>query len=136
MIGYAEGRVPAIRIAASRGLGTMRLSEIDIVGADAPAFDLSGFALPRTRPYNLIPSPLVRALRPWIWVCPEMSPEWGCLGERCALCVRSCPVGAIEMIDGGPVVDRRACVECLCCHEVCPEQAVRVRFSRLAKRLA
>jgi uncharacterized protein (DUF362 family)/NAD-dependent dihydropyrimidine dehydrogenase PreA subunit len=136
MMGFREGSVPTLRIAAERGLGVASLRDIQVVGVEPSSFDLSGFALPDTRFMNLIPDFLVRALEPWIWICPEMSKEWGCRGEACGLCVRSCPVGAVAMEDDRPVVARRDCIECLCCHEVCPEQAVRVRFSWLARRFA
>ena len=136
MMGYRDGRVPTTRIAAERGLGVADRARIDVVGDDPGSFDMSGFELPETRGFNFIPGFLVRALRPWVWVYPEMSKEWGCRGDACGLCVRSCPADAIEMTSSGPVVDRKVCVECLCCHEVCPEQAVRVRLSWLAKRFA
>jgi len=136
MMGIAEGRVPTTRIAAERGLGAARADEIEIVGEDPASFDLEGFALPRAGLLNLIPSFIVKGLKPWIWAIPEMSEEWGCRGEACALCARSCPAGAISMVSGYPVVSRAKCVECLCCHEVCPEHAVRVRLSWLAKRFA
>jgi uncharacterized protein (DUF362 family)/NAD-dependent dihydropyrimidine dehydrogenase PreA subunit len=135
LMGYRDA-VPTVRIAAREGLGEGRLEAIDLVGEPLDAFDLSGFRLPRTAFLNLVPTFVVRALRPWIWTWPQMSKEWGCIGAACGLCVRSCPVEAISMTADGPVVDRRACVECLCCHEVCPEQAVRVRLSWLARRFA
>jgi uncharacterized protein (DUF362 family)/NAD-dependent dihydropyrimidine dehydrogenase PreA subunit len=134
MMGYRDGGVPTIAIAEARGLGTADPRAIEIVGDDPASFDLSGFALPGTRAYHFIPTFLVRALRPLIWAVPEMSIEWGCRGDACGLCVRSCPAGAVTMTGAGPVVDRRACVECLCCHEVCPERAVKVRLSWLARR--
>jgi ferredoxin len=114
----------------------MRRGDIEIVGEDPAAFDLDGFELPGTTMLNFIPSPVIRALRPWIWIYPEMSKERGCRAEKCALCVRSCPVRAIEMTGSGPVVDRKKCVECLCCHEVCPEDAVEVRLSWLASKFS
>lgn len=136
MMGCRERAVATTRIAAGRGLGVGERARIDVVGEDPASFDTKGFVLPETRGFNFIPGFLVRALRPWVWAYPEMSKEWGCRGEACGLCVASCPVRAIVMTDSGPVVDRRTCVECLCCHEVCPEQAVRVRLSWLARRLA
>ncbi|MFH1690449.1 MAG: DUF362 domain-containing protein [Candidatus Eisenbacteria bacterium] len=134
MMGYRDGQVPTIRFAAAKGLGTRRREDIEIVGEDPLSFDLGGFELPGTTMLNLLPGPVVKALRPWIWICPEMSKERGCRAEACALCVRSCPVEAIEMTESGPVVDRKKCVECLCCHEVCPEDAVEIRFSWLASK--
>ncbi|MCD4689900.1 4Fe-4S binding protein [bacterium] len=32
------------------------------------------------------------------------------------------------------MVDYRACVECLCCHEVCPHQAVHIKLSWLGSK--
>lgn len=136
MMGYRPGQVPVIRIAASLGLGVSAADGIEIKGERPEAFDLRGFVRPKTQIFNFIPSLAVKALTPFVWVYPEMSFEWGCVGEACGLCVRSCPVGAIEMTEQGPRVNRKTCVECLCCHEVCPEQAVRVRLSWLARRFA
>ena len=136
MMGYRDGQVAMIRFAAERGLGTNRREDIDVVGEPIESFDLEDFALPGTTLLNFIPAPIVRALKPWIWVYPTMSKERGCRAETCGLCVRSCPVDAIEMTESGPVVDRRKCVECLCCHEVCPEDAVEVKLSWLASKFA
>jgi uncharacterized protein (DUF362 family)/NAD-dependent dihydropyrimidine dehydrogenase PreA subunit len=134
MMGFRDGQVHTTRIAAEKGLGTSDRSRIELVGEPPDAFNLEGFKLPGTTMLNLIPAPLVRALRPWIWILPEMSRERGCRAEKCGLCVRSCPAEAIEMTSSGPVVDRKKCIECLCCHEVCPEDAVEVRLSGLARR--
>ena len=134
MMGYKDGKVPTTRFAAQRGLGTTRRKDIEIVGEDPANFDLEGFKRPGTTLLNVIPGPLVKALRPWVWIYPVMSKERGCRGEACGLCVRSCPVDAIEMTETGPVVDRKKCIECLCCHEVCPENAVEIMFSWLARK--
>lgn len=136
MMGYRDGVVPTTRYGAELGLGTQDRNEIEILGEAPESFDTGGFELPSTTLLNLIPGFVVRALRPWIWVYPVMSKERGCRAEACGLCVRSCPVQAIEMTPSGPVVDRRKCVECLCCHEVCPEDAVEVKLSWLARRFA
>lgn len=136
MMGYRDGQVATTRIAAERRLGVADRERIEIVGDDPFALNLEGFRLPGTTMLNMIPGFLVKALKPWIWIWPEMSKERGCRAEACALCVRSCPVEAIEMTPDGPVVDRRKCVECLCCHEVCPEDAVEVRLSWLARKFA
>jgi uncharacterized protein (DUF362 family)/Pyruvate/2-oxoacid:ferredoxin oxidoreductase delta subunit len=136
MMGYRDGQVATTRIAAERGLGVADRDRIEIVGDDPSTLDLDGFELPGTTMLNMIPGFLVKALKPWIWIWPEMSKERGCRAEACGLCVRSCPAEAIEMTADGPVVDRRRCVECLCCHEVCPEDAVEIRLSWLARKFA
>ena len=43
-------------------------------------------------------------------------------GEACTACVRKCPVKAIHLVEGFPVVDRGACVGCGACEHVCPSR--------------
>jgi len=45
---------------------------------------------------------------------------------ECGLCVRSCPVSAIDLSAG--TIDGKACVACLGCVNNCPEQAVVMEF--------
>ena len=41
-------------------------------------------------------------------------------GDPCTACVRKCPVQAIHLVKGFPVVDRDRCVGCGACEHVCP----------------
>ena len=41
-------------------------------------------------------------------------------GDKCTACVRKCPVQAIHLVDGFPVVDRDKCIGCGACEHVCP----------------
>ena len=41
-------------------------------------------------------------------------------GEQCTACVRKCPVKAIHLVQGFPVVDRQKCIGCGACEHVCP----------------
>ena len=41
-------------------------------------------------------------------------------GDECTACVRKCPVQAIHLVQGFPVVDRDKCVGCGACEHVCP----------------
>lgn len=45
---------------------------------------------------------------------------------ECGLCVRSCPVSAIDLAKG--TIDGKACIACLGCVNNCPEQAVVMEF--------
>ncbi|MCD4689901.1 DUF362 domain-containing protein [bacterium] len=101
MIGMDAGRIHMIRLASERGLGVSDPDRIDVVGETPESFDTAGFVLPSATVLNYIPDFLLRALKPFIWVHPEMSREWGCVAEKCGLCVRSCPVGAITMTENG-----------------------------------
>lgn len=48
---------------------------------------------------------------------------------KCMLCKKSCPVGAISVVDGFPFIDTKKCIECYCCHEVCESDAVGLQRS-------
>ena len=41
-------------------------------------------------------------------------------GDSCTACVRKCPVQAIHLVQGFPVVDRQKCIGCGACEHVCP----------------
>ena len=41
-------------------------------------------------------------------------------GDKCTACVRKCPVQAIHLVQGFPVVDRQKCIGCGACEHVCP----------------
>ena len=41
-------------------------------------------------------------------------------GDACTACVRKCPVQAIHLVKGFPVVDADACIGCGACEHVCP----------------
>jgi ferredoxin len=45
-----------------------------------------------------------------------------CIG--CALCVNTCPVDAIEMVDFKAVIDTEACIACGLCAGACPVDAI------------
>ncbi len=50
-------------------------------------------------------------------------------GEVCEACVRKCPVKAIHLVGGVPVVDQTNCIGCGACEHVCPARplpAIRV----------
>lgn len=53
----------------------------------------------------------------------------------CGVCRDSCPVGAITIKAGArtPEIDLNKCIKCMCCHELCPYQAVYIHKSLLAR---
>ena len=43
-------------------------------------------------------------------------------GVPCTACSRKCPVKAIHIVEGFPVVDKDACIGCGACEHVCPSR--------------
>ena len=48
--------------------------------------------------------------------------------ENCTACVRKCPVQAIHLVQGFPVVDRQKCIGCGACEHVCPARPMPAIF--------
>ena len=48
----------------------------------------------------------------------------GCLG--CTLCAKSCPSGAIAMVNNLPRIDYSKCTGCLVCASKCPTKCIKV----------
>ncbi len=53
----------------------------------------------------------------------------------CGQCRDICPGKAITMRGGLPVIDRGKCIRCFCCQEFCPKSAMKVRRTAVARAL-
>jgi len=49
-------------------------------------------------------------------------------GVQCTACSRKCPVGAIHIVEGFPVVNKTACIGCGACEHVCPTRPMPAIF--------
>lgn len=90
-------------------LGCVRCSEVCPVAALSPA------------PLN---RPLTHDVKPHVHLGRALWHRARCVrettGDACTACVRKCPVQAIHLVAGYPVVDESACIGCGACEHVCP----------------
>ncbi|MBW1769365.1 MAG: DUF362 domain-containing protein [Deltaproteobacteria bacterium] len=122
MMGVNPGNLRFLEIAKERGYGDYAKDGIEISGYFSP---ISGFKLPPSAEERKRNGPrhpgggLERHTR----MRPKAE-DTLCTG--CGTCVEECPVSALSMVDGLPVVDPDACIVCYCCQENCPEKAIQL----------
>ncbi len=84
----------------------------------------------RKETLKYVPPIMQRAFRALFSYHPQVSERC----EKCGVCVKSCPVGAISWTPPElPFVHKHNCIKCMCCHELCPHQAIDIQKSPLAK---
>ncbi|HEY3397903.1 MAG TPA: DUF362 domain-containing protein [Armatimonadota bacterium] len=127
LAGFAPGSIATTVAAATAGYGCGDLERIEIVGAD-PA-SLRGHLRPAPRPPEHFPRWLGQAAGKLIYVRPRVA---GKLCTRCGRCAAICPAHCISL-RAQAVIDRARCLECFCCMEACPQDAIGVQRSLLSR---
>jgi len=129
MMGIDPAKVPMLVTAGERGLGPVRLEDIEISG---PFAEIEGFKQPSTVPRMSWTAPIQRLgfffiARRALRVDPKRC-------TACRTCEKGCPADAIT-VDEVPSFDTGKCINCYCCYELCPEHAISLnRFIRLVQR--
>ncbi len=124
--------VPYFEGLKRRGVGDCDIRNIEMVGDLADSFALSRFRLPSTALKKMIPERLVAMVRPFVWIRPSFTDRC----TRCGLCVKACPVSALSMgRNFHPDLQGGLCIECCCCHEICPSKAIEMEHSPLVRLL-
>jgi len=130
VIGFRPDRIDTTRLAGERGLGVSDMESIEVTG-DAAGTVLEDFDLPSNLGMRLVPGPLARMVAPLMWL--KLVIDTGkCTG--CGMCYRSCPVKTIVPDGEKYRVVHDGCVQCMCCHELCPEDALDIKLSWLARK--
>jgi uncharacterized protein (DUF362 family)/Pyruvate/2-oxoacid:ferredoxin oxidoreductase delta subunit len=133
IIGFKPKQVPTTRIASDAGLGIGWPEAVDIVGGRLEDLKIADFKLTSNKKFELLPSILTKLLGSLIWIRPAIT-EKSC--NKCLTCVTSCPTGALAANGKAlPIFDYNLCINCWCCHELCPEKSIYINKSFLARKL-
>ena len=135
IIGLDPEQTETIQRAAARGLE----DEIQLFG-DPSAFAVPDYDLVRTRKDLTFTREL-----PGMWGTLFGKLASAALCNRpvvdrracvgCEKCKNLCPAKAITMRNRRPVIDRARCIRCFCCQEFCPKGAMRVKRPSVARIL-
>lgn len=126
-------------IAHELGVGTAEAGEISVVGDSVVGFPLRDFKMPKSVGITWDLSdwnPVKRFLENHVITKPAIDAE-AC--QACGICANHCPPAAISEVGGVMRIDRKKCISCFCCHELCSSKAVRIVqpfFGRFLSRIS
>ena len=135
IIGFDPMKVPIIKYAHERKLGTAIMNNINIVGEDICKVTVSDFKKPSSSAQdfasNYIPDFLLAKL--FDNSCSSVSSIYEPNCTRCYECIRNCPAKAMSAPDGRVIVDEDKCIGCFCCDEVCNYKAIVMKRTFLGR---
>lgn len=121
--------------AHERGLGIGRIDDIEITGENIHDVEVRDFkhstvAIGLFR--RKLPSFLYASIQNQLTFIPEIITE-NC--TVCLECVNICPLDAARLKEDSVRIEKSLCIHCLCCHEVCRCQAVKLNQRPLGKMI-
>ncbi len=126
LIGIDPLKVPTNKAALSRGFG---IQHPEVAGAPLKEVSLR-FKASEGGVTAMVPSFLMRALRKHLTVKPFINTS-SC--AVCKACVLNCSAHAIEEMGKVLKINQEKCIQCYCCREMCPNDAVEIKKSLLLK---
>jgi ferredoxin len=133
--GYDPGAIFTTAFAGESGIGVADLRLIDVAGEPPQEVAVEDFR-PSAAAVKLfrrkIPSLLYALFQSELVLIPEVRPD---VCTACQECVRICPSGAVHLAGEAALVDERKCIHCLCCHEACPDRAIRLKQLALGRMI-
>ncbi len=126
LIGIDPLKVPTNKAALSRGFGT---EHPEITGVPLDEVKVR-FKRPEGGITAFVPSFLMRVLRRQLTVKPVINTSSCAL---CKACVLNCSAHAIEEAGSALKINEEKCIQCYCCRELCPNDAVEIKKSLLLK---
>jgi uncharacterized protein (DUF362 family)/Pyruvate/2-oxoacid:ferredoxin oxidoreductase delta subunit len=139
LLGFNVEQIRTCAVARKMGLGATEPDHIEQVGDSLDGFPLRGFKAPKsaTMAWNMSPrNPLRKFLESNLITRPDI--DTGTC-RNCGVCMDHCPPKAIREVDGLMVIDRKKCISCFCCHELCTNNAIQIvqpLFGRFMSRIS
>lgn len=133
IIGFNTMDVFTTQNAHERGLGIGEIKKIETAGkkirdVEVRNFKHSAIALGFIR--KKIPAFLYAYFQDQLILIPEILRK-KCSG--CLECTNICPKGAAKSDNGKVRIDKNICIHCMCCHEVCRLNAIKLKRRPLGK---
>jgi len=137
LIGLGPGDVPTLAVARERGYIPGRAEELDVAGELFQVPDFKNIPARHSVEFaHPFGGPLGTLAGKAMKRALRSAPA---LDRRscvgCAKCAEICPPAAISMRGKIPAIDRSRCIRCFCCQEFCPKGAMRVHRTLVAKLL-
>lgn len=117
--GFSHRNVPTVKASIARGL--IDPAKVEVIGDEAEVMKFRP-APGSPTDFAIIPRPVRAMLRSTLSPTPRFSAD-KC--EGCQVCVRACPVDVLTRTTP-PKIQKRDCIRCYCCQELCPHGAVLV----------
>ncbi|MDH7511620.1 MAG: DUF362 domain-containing protein [Clostridiales bacterium] len=135
VIGYGSSAIYTTVFADERSLGTADFRKIEVAGErleDVVVSDFRHSAVAVSFFKRWLPSVLYAYIQNQLTLIPEIR-RVAC--EACLECVSICPPRAISLLDDAACIDESNCIHCLCCHEICQYQAIKLKQLPLGRLL-
>ncbi|MDH7510019.1 MAG: DUF362 domain-containing protein [Methanolinea sp.] len=129
LMGIDPALVPYLARASARGLIALDGSGIDIRGDPVSTLSREEFRMPGTYAAGKsgFSIPLAfRIVHRLGKVCQLRPVVDASRCSGCGKCTVACPSHAANLVHGRARIDRRQCIRCYCCHEMCEQGAIRL----------
>ena len=120
VLGFGEDGVMLVSEAIRRGLAPQR-GDVTVYGASVDSCRVPDFVMPRSQNIPKLKffseGPIGKLFMPR----PKVTKKCRACGE----CVASCPQKTIKIEKGRAKINRKRCIRCYCCQELCPFAAIK-----------
>jgi len=135
-IGMPAQHVPTLSDAIERGLCPADAGELAYLcdGRPEPARD---YQFPKSMPVGMYANLPKFLWKPARFLSEKVLAPYPSVRAKdctgCGKCAESCSPDAIKFRERVAVIDYESCINCFCCHEMCPEKAIDIRRSRILR---